>query len=139
MNILLTWIQENTLLVSVIAGVSMLMLLITVLATPWIVAQLPDTYLQSQQSKTQSIGIARVLLTTGRACLGLVLIVLGLIMMVTPGPGIVTLLLGISVAEFPGKHRVLINLATRPGVFRSLNWMRKRHGKPPFEYPPSTL
>lgn len=117
----------------------MLLLVLTVLATPWIVAQLPDNYLQSRQSKTRSVGFFRILLTTAKACVGMILIVLGLIMMITPGPGIVTLLLGISVAEFPGKQRLLIKLVTRPNVLRSLNWMRKRHGKPPFEHPLSTL
>lgn len=59
--------------------------------------------------------------------------------MLTPGPGLVVLLMGISLAEFPGKQRLLLNIATRPSVLRSLNWMRTRHGKPPFDYPETTL
>ena len=39
---------------------------------------------------------------------------LGLIMLVTPGPGLIGLLLGLSLCEFPGKHALMRAFAAPP-------------------------
>jgi hypothetical protein len=56
-------------------------------------------------------------------------------MLVTPGQGILTILVGLLLMNFPGKYRVERWLVTRPGVLRSLNRLRKRRGEPPFQVP----
>jgi len=64
-----------------------------------------------------------------------VLVLLGVIMLVTPGQGLLTLLIGLLLLNFPGKYRLERWLVLRPGVLRGLNWLRRRHGEPPFEAP----
>ena len=135
MNLLLDWIESNQLLLGTIAGFSTLLLLLTILATPWLVAMLSSGYFMSQESRVQKRSIANLLLTCLRSLTGLMLVLIGIVMLVIPGPGLVTMLVGLSLAEFPGKRRLLKYIATRPSVFKSLNWMRKRHGKEPFELP----
>ncbi len=107
----------------------------TILATPWLVSRLPEDYLLNRRIAKLARGPIPLLILTLRGVVGLVMVALGIVMMVTPGPGIVMLLLGVSVAEFPGKHRLLLYIGTRPRVFASLNWMRERHNKPPLRYP----
>jgi hypothetical protein len=65
--------------------------------------------------------------------LGLLLVVLGLIMLVTPGQGIVTLLIGLLLMNFPGKYHLERWLVLRPGVLKGLNWLRRRQGQLPFD------
>jgi MFS superfamily sulfate permease-like transporter len=48
-----------------------------------------------------------------------------------PGPGLVLVLLGIAMVDFPGKHRLERKIVGRPGVVRTLNSFRARFGKPP--------
>jgi len=139
MNHLLTWLSEYRLLVSLLTAASILLLALTVLATPWLVARLPADYLLPAQSRKISGSLTRWLINVLRCIVGTALILLGIVMMITPGPGLVMLLLGISVTRFPGKQRLLVHVATRPSVFRSLNWMRQRHDKPPFDAPRTTL
>jgi len=133
--ILLNWIESNQLLLGTIAGLSTVFLLLTILATPWLVAMLPSSYFITQEDRGQKRSVARILLTCFRSLTGLILVLTGIIMLVIPGPGLITLLVGISLAEFPGKRRLLKYIATRPSVFKSLNWMRKRHDRAPFELP----
>jgi hypothetical protein len=135
MHELLSWLSDSTWLISGIAAVSMLLLALTLLAAPWAVSRLPSDYLLKQLAQPVPRSAGRLLLTGVRAMLGLIIVVLGLVMLVTPGPGVIMLLLGISIADFPGKHHLLIYLATRPNVLASLNWMRQRHGKAPFTHP----
>ena len=67
--------------------------------------------------------------------LGAALVVLGLLMLVTPGQGQVTLLAGLLLMNFPGKYRLERAVVSREGVMRALNWFRRRSGRPPFEPP----
>jgi hypothetical protein len=53
-------------------------------------------------------------------------------MLFTPGRGFLTLPAGLLLMNFPGKCRLERWLVQRPGMLRSLNWLRTRRGKPPF-------
>lgn len=132
MHQVIDWLSTHSLLVSAIAVASLSLLAVTILATPWAVSRLPSDYLLRRLENPGLPGFGRRLLSLLRGLAGLLIVMLGLIMMITPGPGIVMILLGISIAEFPGKNRLLVYLATRPNVLASLNWMRQQHNKPPF-------
>lgn len=132
MDELHSWLSGHALSLSVLATVSATMLAVTFVAAPWAVSRLPTNYLLQRLERNSEQGIWYSLTSVTRALLGLFLVLLGLVMLITPGPGVIMLLLGVSIAEFPGRNRLLVYLATRPKVLSSLNWMRSRHGKPPF-------
>jgi len=64
--------------------------------------------------------------------LGLILIVCGLAMLILPGQGIITLLIGLSLVPFPGKDKLERNLLARKSVQSTLNWIRVKANKEPF-------
>ena len=70
--------------------------------------------------------------------LGLIMLPLGIIMSLplVPGPGLVFMLLGLSLLNFPGKRKAERALIRRPSVTRVLTKMRARFGKPPFDLGP---
>jgi hypothetical protein len=51
-----------------------------------------------------------------------------------PGPGLVLILLGTALVDFPGKHRLEMTILRRPGVARALNSFRAQYGKPPLVF-----
>jgi len=63
--------------------------------------------------------------------LGAVLVVLGIIMSVpgVPGQGILTILLGVMLLDFPGKRDLEYRLVSQPRVFNAINKLRHRFGK----------
>ena len=63
--------------------------------------------------------------------LGLVLVVLGIVMSIpgVPGQGILTILLGIMLLDFPGKRDLEHRLVSRPRVLNAINKLRHRFGK----------
>jgi hypothetical protein len=67
--------------------------------------------------------------------LGILLALAGLVMLVVPGQGLLTLVAGLMLVDFPGKYRLERWLATRPPVWRSINWLRRRAGREPLEQP----
>ena len=132
MQIIFSWIQEYRFVVSLVASVSLVLLAISILAAPWAVGRLPADYLLNERGRSYPAGLLGKLIIVLRTLTGFALVLLGLLMMLTPGPGLIVKLLGISITEFPGKHRLFIYIATRPRVFTTLNWLRGRHGKSPF-------
>jgi hypothetical protein len=67
--------------------------------------------------------------------LGVILLFAGLVMLLVPGQGLLTIAVALILLDFPGKLRFERWLATRPPVWRSLNWLRKRAGHDTLERP----
>jgi hypothetical protein len=68
--------------------------------------------------------IVKNVLGAGIMLLGLPLILPGI-----PGPGLVLMIVGIALLDFPGKRHLLYRLISHPRVFRSINSLRARFGR----------
>lgn len=62
---------------------------------------------------------------------GFLLIIAGIIMIFTPGPGVPTILLGLIMMDIPGKRPLEAKLIQRPMVLSAVNDLRARYNKPP--------
>jgi len=116
------------------------MLILAMLAVPWLVCRLPrDYFLPEHRRRLADRGPVPPIywpLVIGRNLLGAIFILLGLIMLVTPGQGLLTLLAGLWLTNFPGKYSLERRLVAAPGVLRAVNWIRSRRGYPPLQPPP---
>jgi len=63
--------------------------------------------------------------------LGIGFLFFGVLMLVLPGQGILTILIAITMLDFPGKFRLQRWVVSRKRVLDSINWVRKRRGKDP--------
>jgi hypothetical protein len=120
-------------------GLSLLAVVATVVGIPWVVTRLPHDYFSRPAREVWRSSADEPLLAmvfgVMKNVLGAVLLVLGLIMLVTPGQGLLTILIGLLLMNFPGKYRLERWLVLRPGVLKALNWLRRRNGQQPFERP----
>jgi UPF0716 family protein affecting phage T7 exclusion len=120
-------------------GLSLVAVVSTLIGVPWVVSRLPEDYFNRERRaawhRTSREPVAAFILGLAKNALGAVLVVLGTIMLVTPGQGLLTLLIGLLLLNFPGKYRLERWLVGRRGVLRALNWMRERHGRQPLEAP----
>ena len=121
------------------SGLSLFAVVATVVGVPWVVTRLPHDYFARAERmtwrKSFDGSILTVILLALKNLLGLLLVALGLIMLVTPGQGILTLLIGLMLMNFPGKYQMERWLVSRRGVLRGLNWLRHRRGQSPFDEP----
>ena len=138
---LLNWASENQALIDQIGQASLIMLVITVVALPFAVKGLPADYFTSEQReparKTRKHPALWALLSLLKNLVGLVLILAGIIMLVLPGQGTVTILIGLAISNFPGKYKLERRIACQPAVGETLNKIRKLTGSPPLEFPTS--
>ena len=56
-------------------------------------------------------------------------------MLITPGQGILTILAGIFILDFPGKFKIELYLIKKPSVLKTLNWIRQKQNVPDFQIP----
>ena len=62
---------------------------------------------------------------------GFLMIIAGVIMIFTPGPGVPTILLGLILMDIPGKRPLEAKLIQRPMVLSAVNDLRAKYNKPP--------
>lgn len=129
---ILTFAERYAGLIAIVGAASIGMLMISALITPWFVAQLPPDHFSRPPPSAQPKSFQRLLLQLARNSLGAILLIAGLLMLIIPGPGLITLVLGLTVSDFSAKHRVIRQFLNRPGVMDSLNWMRRKYRRPPF-------
>jgi MFS family permease len=70
-----------------------------------------------------------------RNLFALVLLVAGVAMILLPGPGIITIIVAVALADFPGKRRVERAFIRTWIVRTALNAMRNKYGAPPMIIP----
>jgi hypothetical protein len=62
---------------------------------------------------------------------GAFLVVSGVIMIFGPGPGVLTILLGLIMLDIPGKRPLEVKIIQRPAVLSAINNLRARYKKAP--------
>jgi hypothetical protein len=64
---------------------------------------------------------------------GIALLALGLLLSLpgVPGQGLLTMLIGLMLVDFPGKRRLERRIIGRPRILRAVNRLRRRFGRPP--------
>lgn len=99
-------------------------------AVPILVARAPVDYFVASRRHE-----APLLRKIARNLLGGMLLVAGVLMLVLPGQGMLTLLAALCLLDFPGKRGLVRRMVQRPRVASALQWLRRRAQKPPFELP----
>ncbi len=62
---------------------------------------------------------------------GAALVIVGIIMLIGPGQGILTILIGLIMLDIPGKRPLEARIIKRPTILKALNKLRARYEKPP--------
>lgn len=132
---LMHWMQHHETLFLWLGGVSVLTFVATLVVVPILVVRIPRDYFLHENRRRPLWAsyhpVLRLLLLGLKNVAGGVLVLAGLVMLVLPGQGLITLLIGIMLLDFPGKFRLQRWIVEREPVFRAINWLRQRSGRPP--------
>ena len=113
----------------IIGIVSITMFVGTLAAIPWLVRRLPaDYFVRPPPKHSLPKKIARNVI-------GFALIAAGIAMLVLPGQGIITVLIGLSIVDLPIKHRIVRWLLQQPKIQHGVQRLRSKAGKPPLVIP----
>lgn len=115
--------------------VSVATFILSLLIVPIVIVRIPEDYFSSQNKKLVRWSginpVFRICLIALKNLAGLVLLIMGILMLVLPGQGLLTILFGIALLDFPGKYRLERRIVSYPKVLNSINWIRKKANKKP--------
>ena len=128
------WTAWHLIALSVGLGVSMAAVSVVVIG--YVLKRLPSDYFVNPDAQLpiDRHPVLKALLVLVRNVLGYALIALGVVLSLpgVPGQGLLTVLMGVMLIDFPGKHRFQRWLVTRRPILVAVNRLRARAGQPPF-------
>jgi hypothetical protein len=134
-----TRLREHEHWLAWIGFASLATVIISAVAVPILIRRMPADYFLEDSAGSEWMRrqhpVLRVTLLVLKNLFGTILVIGGLIMFVTPGQGILTLVAGILLLNFPGKRRFEVWLVSRKPVHRAIDWIRRRAGRPPILLP----
>lgn len=120
------------------AGIFVGSFLINLAIVSVILVKLPaDHFKKNRKTKfwagpSPALNAAKVI---GKNIAGVLLVGLGIVLSLPgiPGQGLLTILLGIMLLDFPGRERLEQKLLSKPTIVNTINRLRGKFGKPPLE------
>ena len=125
------WLDQNGTLVLWISVVSLVLCLGGMALLPVIAARLPHDYLlRLSEGRVANESPRHWAVTLVRNLGGGLLLLAGVLLVPLPGPGVMVILVGLGLMDFPAKRRLMLHLVRRPSVLDPLNRLRRMFGQP---------
>ncbi len=136
----LHWLGDNAGLTGALLAVSVVLLVGSLWLGHYYLTTIPhDYFVRSHLPFEKLRGRSPLLwwaLMIAKNLAGVLFILAGLIMFVTPGQGVLTLVMGLALVNFPGKQRLERAILNQPVVRNAVNRMRARAHRPPLVLTP---
>ncbi len=134
-SILNQWIAENQMLLTGIGISSLLLSIASLILLPWLVAQIPFDYFahdRREPTKWKELHpLFRFTVLLLKNIVGFILLLAGVAMLVLPGQGLLSILMGLVLMDYPGKFRFERKIVSRPKLLQFINWLRRKQKQPP--------
>ena len=114
-------------------SISLFVFLFSLLSIKWLVSLIPEDYFINKKDskiKTSNIIIWYIVLIF-KNLIGYSLILGGIMMLVLPGQGLFTIIIGLMMSNYPGKYSLEKKFIAIPTILKSINWLRRKSNKPP--------
>lgn len=125
------WGHGNETLLLVVALISLVVFVVGLLVTPLVVVRLPADYFLRESNSFDQRSQINLLRRILKNLLGVLLVFSGFVMLFLPGPGVMVLLIGLALMDFPGKRKLLVKLLLQPKVSSVINRLRQKRGEAP--------
>ena len=133
---IISWSSMNSDLLFLLGSLSIFILIISVFMMVLIISFLPEDYFKSENRNLIScvqnsrFPLLKLLALITKNFFGVLLLLSGILMLVLPGQGILTIITGLVFMDYPGKYKFERKLLRQKGVINSINWIRSRLSKP---------
>jgi hypothetical protein len=133
LNSLLELFETYRSLIIWFGSVSFFIFLFSLLTMKWLVALIPEDYfINKKVSRIRSTNpLMWYIILIIKNVIGYSLILGGIMMLVLPGQGLFTIIIGLMLSNYPGKYSIERKFIAIPSVLKSINWLRKKSDKPP--------
>ena len=118
-----------------LGSISFLVFIFSLISIKWLVALIPsDYFIENKRNKYQSsYPLTWLISIIIKNIIGYILIIGGILMLVLPGQGLFTIIIGLMLSNYPGKYFIERKFIAIPSVLKTINWLRKKSNKPPLK------
>ncbi len=113
---------------------SVIMAIGSLFMMPYVLCKLAPNYFESEKphlmTRIKASPLNKCCYLVLKNLLGCVLIFAGVLMIFLPGQGLLTILIGMVLTDFPGKFELERRIVSNPNVLSAINWMRAKRGHP---------
>ncbi|MCA9291528.1 MAG: hypothetical protein KDA25_10390 [Phycisphaerales bacterium] len=131
------WIRQHETLLWIAGLASLVVFVGSLLSMPFLASRIPVDYFAHDVRPAGRFAhrhpVIRIALRIGKNLLGGAFMIAGAAMLVLPGQGVLTLVIGFLLLDFPGKYRLEKRLVRLRAVRRPIDWFRRRAGREPLE------
>src|SRR5210317_1401901 len=133
LNSLLEIFEAYRSLIIWFGSISLFIFLFSLLTIKWLVALIPEDYFINRKiSKVRSNNSALwYIVLIVKNMIGYSLVLGGIMMLVLPGQGVFTIIIGLMLSNYPGKYAIEKKFIAIPSILKSINWLRQKSNKPP--------
>jgi len=132
------WVSTDILIGLMIASIAGF--IGSLIAIPWILIRLPSDYFDLRVPRYWMKDHHPALRLIGlilKNIAGTIFLIAGFLMLFLPGQGLLTMLIGISFIDFPGKRRLEAKIVGQRTILHAINTMRSKFNKPPLTLSPT--
>lgn len=142
MDWLLSAVQQyvSTEILVTLTALSVVFFVGSLIAIPFILVRLPTDFFDTRVPRRwmeDHHPVLRLLGHIAKNVIGAIFLFVGFLMLFLPGQGILTMLIGVTMLDFPGKRKMEAKMIGQPAVLSTINNMRQKFGKPPLTIAPS--
>ena len=133
LNSLLEIFEAYRSLIIWFGSISLFIFLFSLLTIKWLVALIPEDYFINRKiSKVRSNNPALwYIVLIVKNMIGYSLVLGGIMMLVLPGQGVFTIIIGLMLSNYPGKYAIEKKFIAIPSILKSINWLRNKSNEPP--------
>lgn len=119
-------------------SISLVLALVSIVVLPILIIYMPHDYFLGAHRRRRR-GFSAAWLFIVRNFFAVLLLIAGMLMLLLPGQGLLTMLAAIILSDVPGKYRLERWLILRPGILRAINWLRRKYDKAALVAPPTGI
>ena len=128
-----SYFLQNNQIFLYISGLSTIFFLLSLLGLSWLISIIPHNYFVDKKRvslikmKNPLMWLPIIIIKNS---IGLVLILCGILMLILPGQGVLTIITGLIFLDYPGKFKFERLLVRNKLILNSMNWIRRKLNKP---------
>ncbi len=136
---ILIWVRHHEAIIPWLAIFSVLTFIGSLIVIPILVIHIPQKYFLHQKrnpavNPARNPGLRLVILIL-KNVFGVLFVLAGLAMLVLPGQGLLTILIGVILVDFPGKYALERKIIRQKQILSAVNRLRARAGRAPIQVP----
>ena len=135
MTLISDWIDNYQTLVWWMGLLSALIFIGFLVATPIIIIHLPSDFFHKRMAplhENAHLSVFKICYLIVKNFFNAALVSVGIALIFLPGQGIFAIVIGVSLMNIPGKHKMMCRIVRTKWLMRSLNRFRFRFNKPAF-------